>query len=157
MGKGKLRIKFREFLDRGRFSWQEKDESHYDGVRKKSFFGQDSRRWSACRLHEKERTHGRVNGEENPFASLDRDINLLFNRAVGRAGVGQLAVGLQDHDQRFLQVPFSFRQRFPLCIDTGNLFDISDVPFSAFHVDGGKLTDHSEISIPHVYAWRQVI
>jgi hypothetical protein len=54
------------------------------------------------------------------------------------------SIGFQHKDQRFFQIPFGFGQRSTLSVYTGDLFNVTDVPFSPFHVDRAKLTNHND-------------
>ena len=60
------------------------------------------------------------------------------------------AVGFEDHDQSFFEVPFGFGQRSALRVDAGNFFDVGRVPLVLFEIDRGKLSNHYTVSISQV-------
>ena len=82
--------------------------------------------------------------DSNLFFSLDGYRDGLFD-GVGvpaKTAVSDGSIGFQNHTQRFFQILLGFRQSFALSVYTGNLFDVSDIPFAVFNVDRCELSNH---------------
>jgi len=113
------------------------------------FLRKDSSKSSAVHLHGKADTHSLSDGESAPGVSLNRYGEGFLDDVTAMGTVGEGAIGFQDHNQSFFQIPFGFSQRSPLGIDTRDLFDGGDVPLAALYVDCGELSDHGlSITVP---------
>lgn len=132
-------------LNHGIFYGRGTNEFRSVSERRKFFVWQDSNRWSGDPLRERADSRATQGASPAPCASLHRDGQGFFDGAAMRKALSQGAVGFQDHDQGFLQVSFGFRQGTTLRIDAGDFFDVANMPFSALHIDGCKLSDHSDI------------
>ena len=111
---------------------------------------QDSSKSNDVPLRGKACTHARVSGAENHAASFngngDGFLDIGFTVCVMR----KRAVGFDDHSQRLTQVSLCFFQCATLSVDAGDLFYISQMPATPFHIDCGKLSNHtSEYSLEH--------
>lgn len=130
--------------DHGRFSSRGSRLSQNVWVPKRFSCWKDSSRWNAARLPEAAGNPARLGDAGDPFASSDCDGDWFLNGSAAVCPVRDHPVGIQHHDERFLQVPFRCRQGFPLSIYSGDFLYVADVPFPALHVHGGKLADHTK-------------
>ena len=90
----------------------------------------------------------RGGGGEASFASFDGNRDGFFNRAGAVDLVGQGSIGFQYEDECFFQVSFDCGECFSLRVDTGNFFDIAEVPLAALHINRCELSDHNTQMIP---------
>ena len=135
--------------DRGRFFEREIHELLYGEEQMTCDSWQDSNRQNGVRLHGAIGNHAPEDGAGVPAVSFNGDRDGLFQDGLVPVGaVSNGFISLQDQDQCFTEISFSFGKRAALGVDARNFLDISQVPLASLHIHSSELANHCNCSLP---------
>lgn len=135
------------FLNRGKSFGREIHGFLCGGEQMKFSVAEDLDKWNAALLHEKEHNRVPSNGEGVPYASLNGNVNWLFNSAFVRTGMSKGPISFQNHHESFSQILFNFPQGSSLSVHSGNFLNIANVPFAFSQISCSELSDHGSETI----------